>query len=107
MVIDPELEIWVWADSPHVSRSLGLPEEQLKEMLARYERDENQKPKDPKAAMEEALKKSRLPRSSAIYANLAATVTLKNCREASFSQFKLTLVEWFGRSPLSAIERSE
>ncbi len=107
VVIDPELEIWVWADSPHVSRSLGLPEEQLKEILAKYERDENQKPKDPKAAMEEALKKSRLPPSSAIYANLAATVTLKNCRDASFSQFKSTLVEWFGRSPLSAIKRSE
>lgn len=107
VVIDPELEIWVWADSPHVSRSLGLPGEQLKEILARYQRDENQKPKDPKAAMEEALKKSRLPRSSAIYANLAATVTLKNCRDASFLHFKSTLVEWFGRSPLPAIERSE
>lgn len=107
VVLDPELEIWVWADSPNVSRSLGLSERQLREVLSKYERDLNLKPKDPKAAMEDALRKSRLPRSSAIYANLASTVTLKNCRDRSFSDFKSALVKWFGRSPLPAIEVSE
>lgn len=107
VVLDPELEIWVWADSPNVSRSLGLSEKQLKEILSHYERDENLKPKDPKAAMEDALKKSHLRRSAAIYANLASTVTLKNCRDRSFSDFKSALVKWFGRPPMSLIEQSK
>lgn len=107
VVIDPELEIWVWADSPNVSKSLGLSDKQLQEILAKYERNENLKPKDPKAAMEDALKKSHLPRSSAIYANLASIVTLRNCRDKSFSDFKSALVKWFGRSSLPLAEQSK
>ena len=106
VVLDPELEIWVWADSPNVAKALGLSENELQKILFGYQRDDNLKPKDPKAAMEKALRKSRLPRSSAIYANLASTVTLKNCQDKSFNDFKSALVNWFGNSLNPLVEHS-
>jgi hypothetical protein len=96
VVLDPELEIWVWADSTNVAKILGLSQKQLQKILAKHKRNANLKPKDPKAAMEDALKKSRLPRSSAIYARLASSVTLKNCKDKSFGDLKSALVSWFG-----------
>jgi hypothetical protein len=106
VVLDPELEIWVWVDSPNVAKALGLSESELQEILVRHQRDANLKPKDPKAAMEKALRKSRLPRSSAIYANLASTVTLKNCKDKSFNDFRSALVNWFGNSLNPLIENT-
>jgi hypothetical protein len=87
-----------WDERFNVAKAFGLPENELQKILAGCQRDVNLKPKDPKAIMEKALKKSRLPRSSAIYANLASTVTLKNCQDKSFNDFKSALVNWFGNS---------
>lgn len=98
-MLNPELEIRIWADSPHVAKSLGLSKKQLEEILAQHDRDANGKPKDPKTVMEAALRKANLRRSSAIYANLAASVSFKNCRDQSFSDFKSALVGWFGPLP--------
>ncbi|MCI0613518.1 hypothetical protein L0244_11075, partial [bacterium] len=44
VVLDPELEIWVWADSPNVAKALGLSESELQEILVRHQRDVNLKP---------------------------------------------------------------
>ena len=66
IVIDPELEIWVWADSPHVANALGWSD---LEELKRFLRDqklldaESIKPSDPKSAVEAALRKKKIPRS--------------------------------------------
>ncbi len=96
IVIDPELEVWVWAGSSFVAQALGLTDDQLHQVLARFTRDVNNKPSDPKKAMEDALRKARRPRSSAIYANLAAAVPFQACRDHSFVELKSTLVHWFG-----------
>lgn len=106
VVLDPELEIWVWADSPNVAKALGLSENELQKILVEHQRDANLKPKDPKVVMEKALRKSRLPRSSAIYANLASTVTLKNCKDKSFNDFRSALVKWFGNALNPLVENS-
>jgi len=99
VVLDPELEVWIWSDSPHVERVLGWQGRQppLRQWLQdqRYLAPGALKPSQPKEAMEEALRIARLPRSSALYRQLAQQVSLSRCTDASFLKFKATLQNWF------------
>lgn len=99
IVIDPELENWVWSDSPHVEECLSWKDKQptLRNWLIENNlwAEKTPKPLDPKAAMEKALRKVRKPRSSSIYGNIAQRVSLEKCTDASFKKFKETLKNWF------------
>lgn len=103
VVIDPELEVWVWSDSPHVDDCLGWRERNpnLRSWLA--QRDlwpaGSAKPRDPKLAVEQALAAVKLPRSSAVYGNLAGRVSVERCTDASFTRLRARLHAWF---PLEA-----
>jgi len=99
VVIAPELENWVWSDSPHVERALGwergpaplrswLQEKSLLEAGAA-------KPARPKEAVELALWTVRKPRSSAIYLELARSVSTDRCTDPAFLKLKRCLREWF------------
>lgn len=99
VVIDPELEAWVFAQSPHVARILGVEgtaaglRKEL-ENRALWARDEA-KPRDPKAAMEWTLRQTRQPRSSSIYGRLATKVSTASCADRAFVRFRSQLQEWF------------
>lgn len=99
IVIDPELEAWVWSDSPHVARILGWQEREppLRQWLVdqKWLAADAFKPSLPKEAMEHALRTVRLPRSAALYRQLAQQVSLSRCTDASFLKFKTTLQDWF------------
>ena len=95
VVLEPELEIWVWSDSPHVAKILGLKEEELSSLLQNYSRPNYTKPIRPKEAMEKALRQSRIPRSSSLYAELASKVSLMRCADVAFVRLKTTLQQWF------------
>jgi hypothetical protein len=95
IVLEPELEAWVWSSSHHVPKVLGLTPEQLQQILQRFPKTHLGKPQRPKEAMEECLRQAKIPRSSSIYAELAETVGLKNCVEPSFVKFRRTLQKWF------------
>lgn len=99
LVLDPELEIWVWNDSPHVSEALGWIKgsAELHDWLIEkgYLVENQLKPQHPKEAMEEILRNVRKPRSSSIYAQLADQVTFKHCIDPCFQKLLLTLREWF------------
>ena len=100
IVLDPELEVWVWSDSPHVEsilgwrdRSLGL----LEWLFGQgFLRSGQAKPERPKEAMIEALRTVRKPRSSSLYQQLAQKVSLQRCIDPSFVKFKDTMRRWFG-----------
>lgn len=102
VVLDPELEIWVWSDSPEVDRALGWSGRQpnLSGWLqsAGFVTAEGAKPERPKEAMQQALKISRRPRSASIYRDLASKVSVDRCTDAAFIKFKETLQRWFGES---------
>jgi hypothetical protein len=70
IIFEPELEQWVWTNSPHVDRVLGWANRQpdLRTWLHDHGHwpDEAPKPPRPKEAMEAALFSTRIPRSSAI-----------------------------------------
>ncbi len=99
IVIEPELEIWVWSDSPHVENTLGWQNRipSLREYLCEkgYLQSNDIKPSQPKEAVESALKAVRIPRSSAIYQSIAEKVSLQRCQDEAFDRFKSTLSNWF------------
>lgn len=99
IVIAPELERWVWSDSPEVERALGWQGHRppLRDWLR--ERglwlSSDPKPADPKKAVESALEFVRVPRSSSIYADLARSVSVKRCQDAAFRKLRDLLTGWF------------
>jgi hypothetical protein len=99
ITIDPELEAWVWSDSPHVARVLGWDSglASLRTWLTNhdYRLKGNFKPTRPKEAMEEILRLKRVPRSPAIYLRLLQSVSFDRCRDESFLKLRRILASWF------------
>lgn len=99
VVLDPELEAWVWSDSPEVDEVLGWGHGggALHSWLVSrgYWERGRPKPAKPKDAMEQALREVRRPRSSAYFRELARRVGLQRCRDQSFQRFRRLMREWF------------
>lgn len=99
IVLDPELDAWVWSESPHVDSILGWRgrKPDLRSWLAQEEflPPGQAKPKRPKEAMEAALNEVRKPRTSSIYGDLARIVSLGRCRDPAFLKLKSVLRQWF------------
>lgn len=101
VVIDPELEAWVFSRSPHVETILGWTGQptRLRDALSAQGRwpAAAAKPPDPKGAVEWALRQSRIPRSSSLYRQLAERVSLDQCSDRSFLRLRQLLAAWFGK----------
>jgi hypothetical protein len=100
VVIDPELEVWIFSDSPHVAAALGWPTS-VADLRAALENEGlweagRSKPQDPKAAMDWALRRANRPRSSSTYRSLAAKVGVRRCEDRSFLRLVELLRGWFG-----------
>lgn len=99
IVIDPELEMWVWSDSSHVNSVLGWEGKSptLRDTLKNkgYLSEGKVKPERPKEAMEYALRTARKPRSSSLYFQIARKVSLERCLDPSFVKLKRILQDWF------------
>lgn len=100
IVIEPELETWVWTGSPHVASVLGWKRESgdLKAWLMGRGlwSAGSAKPADPKAAMNAVLRQTRTPNSAALFGEIARRTTLQHCRCSAFMELKDTLQRWFG-----------
>ncbi len=97
-VIDPELEIWIWTESPHVESALGWSEAMTLRgwlMQKGWLQEGESKPMQPKTAVEEALRRARKPRSSSMYHELARRVSTERCVDTAFLKLKETLSRWF------------
>jgi len=107
IVIEPELDVWVWSDSPHVDAALGWRETQpkLRAWLqqAGYLRGGEAKPGRPKEALEKALRMARQPRSSMLYRRLAEKVSFRRCQDPAFVKLKNVLRRWFGPTGPAAV----
>ena len=99
VVLDPEIETWVWSNSSHVEHELGWLQQEkgLRPWLQEqgFLEEGSLKPEKPKEAMEAALRVVRKPRSSAIYQNLAEKVGLSRCQDPAFLKLKTVLQAWF------------
>lgn len=98
----PELESWVWSNSPHVAHVLGWGSREPD--LRSWLRDANiwdrgsLKPSDPKQAMKEALFKVNKSWSAALFQQLAERVSFNRCSDPSFQRLRQVLQSWFPRS---------
>ena len=103
VVIDPELEAWVWSPSPAVSSALGWGRryDELRRGLteAGLWRPGRRKPDDPKRAMIKALRAAtpatRRRRSPRIFGEIAANVSIEGCKDPAFNKLRTTLQDWF------------
>jgi len=99
IVIDPELEVWVWSDSPEVAAILGWTGHQP--TLAQWLDQQGHcalgqgKPQKAKLALDDALRLSGKRRSSAIFRQLAERVSLRRCTDPALLKFKTLLQTWF------------
>lgn len=102
VVIDPELENWVWAPSRHLPEAVGWEGDysSMKEWVAEegFAFGPHGKPTKPKEAFERILYRCKVPRSSDLYQTLASKVSLEHCTDASFIKFRNTIQEWFGNA---------
>lgn len=98
VVIDPELEVWVWSDSPHVASQLGWPSwRELRNWLGAENLwpQGRRKPTEPKKALKRALNQTKTPLSNAIFYELAWKVSLRRCSDQSFAELVEILRGWF------------
>ena len=99
IVIDPELEIWVWSDSSEVDQVTGWASRipSLRDWLVEEEFLENpeSKPERPKEAFRHALRHVRKQPSSALFRMLSERVSFRRCQDRAFAKLKQKLQEWY------------
>ena len=99
IVIEPELETWVWSRSGKVPEILGWggDYERLRGHLRSEELwpENTSKPPESKEAMQAALRGRRKQRSGSLFGKLARSVSLRDCRDPAFNELQVTLQFWF------------
>ncbi|MCU0292532.1 MAG: hypothetical protein MUF10_11195 [Thermoanaerobaculaceae bacterium] len=109
VVINPELEQWVWSVSHAVDRSLGWHGRKpplrswLRERGLLLEHEV--KPTRPKEALLAALRYARKPPSSSIFKQLGESVPVRGCSDPAFLKLRKTLAMWFPSPPIDPRRR--
>jgi hypothetical protein len=101
IVIDPELETWVWGSDNALQTALGWPLPQsIRTWLTEHGHSvgANGKPDEPKAAFEALVPVHKMPRSSVIYESITSKISLSTCQDEAFQRLKQTLRRWFPAS---------
>ena len=101
IVIDPELENWIWQQSDHVAKGLGF--DSLRDLMSDSDLqvawpEGQDKPSSPKEILETLLMKKKIPRSSSIYKKITSAVSVRHCRDSAFQQLIEALQRWFPES---------
>lgn len=105
VVIDPELENWIWITTPAIGQPSPVDlavcevlqcQGDLRAQLGPgiWPHDAP-KPSDPKAAVERALRRSRLPRSSALYGRIIERISPEHCVDPAYLTLRDTFRGWF------------
>ena len=98
LVIDPEVDVWLWTRTDHTARALGWPDwRTLKSALEAKSLwlPTSKKPTRPKEAAEWALREKKQARSSIVYQRFASSVGLGRCTDPSFLELRAALQKWF------------
>jgi hypothetical protein len=99
LVLDPELEIWLWTDSPALAPAIGwdLQPAAVRDWLRakRFAIPDNGKPARPKEALRTALRHVSKPPSASLFKELASKASLSRCTDPAFAKLKATLQGWF------------
>ena len=111
IVIDPEVEAWVWTRSARLPETLGWRGDRahLQGWLTRrgFWPEDRLKPPDLKEAMREVMREARARRSPDRFLRLVGETALQGCRDPAFGELRDTLRTWFlgGSAPAGGGER--
>lgn len=98
VVIDPELESWIWQDHVHVETAFGhAGPPSLRQRLRDSDLwpDGGRKPTDPKLAVEAVQGWYRFGPPSPVFAEIAMKVSVKGCVDPAFQKMLRALKGWF------------
>jgi hypothetical protein len=97
VVIVPELEIWLWADSSEIPQALRTTWQEIHTIGQQRKlwTEGRGKPERPKELLEAVLEQQGRSSSSAILQQIASKVSLRRCQDPSFLLLRETLVRWF------------
>ena len=98
IVIEPELENWMWTNSPHMAKAInweGLSEIEAWLIQNNLKKHGDLKPFHPKEAMEAALRLKKKPLSSSIHQLIAEKSSFINCTDSAFLKLVETIKRWF------------
>ena len=102
VIIAPEIESWVFSDSPQVAAVLGWADRNpgLREWLrANSLWDTTPKPPDPKTAFERALKEVKRRPTAQFFLQLAEKVSVERCTDRALVRLRDTLRAWYPPAP--------
>jgi hypothetical protein len=106
LVINPELEIWLWQDQAAIAFELGVEESKLTQWLNDWQQKQHPAltvqgllKQFPKEAFEEACRQAWQKPRAALYGRIASSAKLALwSRQSSFGQMRRTLRRWFPQS---------
>ena len=104
VVIDPELEAWIWQRNHRVATPLGFTSvDSMVEAIrgAGLDWPDGQsKPTRPKEALEAVVRRRGIGWSSAIHRSITSSISLIGCQDPAFIDLRNALQEWFpGEAP--------
>lgn len=92
VVIAPELENWVFASSHHVIRVIANGNQQI---YMNHLGSVPSKPQRPKETMRQIMREAKVQWSSALFYELARSVSLRGCTDRAFDKLVKALRDWF------------
>ncbi|MCU0692508.1 MAG: hypothetical protein MUF54_14000 [Polyangiaceae bacterium] len=98
IVISPEIETWVWSDSPQVDEELGWAGRTpaLRTWLRQRGFEmRGPKPLCPREALHAALREARRQPSPVRFQRMAERVSLRRCIDPAFQKLERVLRAWF------------
>jgi hypothetical protein len=100
LVVQPEVDNWLWSDSPHSAKALGWAswDELRPALLGKGWLAEGEaKPARPKEAAEWALRNGagKAKRSAALYRKVAGSVSVQRCADPAVETLLDALRAWF------------
>jgi hypothetical protein len=107
IILEPELEAWLRLTSVHVQKLVNdrarrnagfsslLFTDQVRQIVTELGGESRGKPRQPKECFEHILAFYGIPRSNALYRELARRESLDGCVVVSFKEFVQTLHGWF------------
>jgi len=97
VVIDPELEVWLWQDKPQIAQAVRFPGGSLRNHLREeglWPQDQH-KPDMPKKTIQALMKQHRAGAPIVVYPKIAKSVGVSGCQDSAFGIFRERMQAWF------------
>lgn len=97
VVIDPELEVWLLQDSPHVQRAVRVSGASLRSHLEKAGQwpTDAVKPPAPKETLQALIRRQKALKTKVVYSRIARAVSVIGCKDTAFLSFSETIRRWF------------